>query len=81
MNVQELSDYAGGFVEYSEDVAAVVDTLLDMRFGLPHPDAQPDERAGARAVAEFEKATGATAEWLVGRYWALVDGRVFIADV
>jgi len=80
MNVKELTNYAGGFVEYCRDKGEVVDTLLDMGYGLPYPGARPDERATDHAVTQFEQDTGVNIESLIGRHWALVGGRVFIAD-
>lgn len=80
MNLQELTNYAGGFVEYCEDTAEVVDVLLDMGYGLPHPGARPDERATDYAVTQFEEQTGVNIKQLVGVHWALVGGRVVIAD-
>lgn len=76
MNVKELIDFASGCVEYCEDLSQVVDVLRDMGFGGTPPTVGSE----ADVMAEFERATGADPHDLMGRYWAVVGGRVFIAD-
>lgn len=78
MNVQQLTEFAGGaeFVECTPRLGDLAATVIDMGYGA---DCGLLTARTALALAEFERETGADPHKLVGRHWALVGGRVFIA--
>lgn len=78
MTPSQLTEYAGGFVEQTLSVAELVNTLIDMGYGVDAIE-RGVPRAAA-AIAEFERQTGARAADLIGPPWAVIGGRVFVAD-